>query len=139
MAVIFAKLRRMNAILFLAMVALVTIGAMSIYSAGSARSVEILHHAYAAHLKTAAFGLVIYFAFALTDYRRMLDLFAVPAYVLSTLLLFVVLVVGSEVYGGKRWLWFFQPSEISKLFVISLSAWLFGRPSVPFLGMPTSG
>ena len=126
MEVLFAKIRRMNAVLFLSMVALVAIGAMAIYSAGSARSAEILHHAYAAHLKTAAFGLAIYFAFALTDYRRMLDIFAVPAYVLSTLLLFVVLVVGSEVYGGKRWLWFFQPSEISKLALILLFAAVYG-------------
>jgi len=126
MDLIFAKLRRMNAVLFLAMAALIVIGAMSIYSAGSARSVEVLHHAYAAHLKTAAFGLVIYLAFALTDYRRMLDIFAVPVYVLSMLLLVVVLLVGSEVYGGKRWLWFFQPSEISKLALILLFAAVYG-------------
>jgi len=37
-----------------------------------------------------------------------------------------VLVFGSKVYGGRRWLWFFQPSEISKLCVICLLANLFG-------------
>jgi len=126
MRVLVAKLRRMNAVLFLSMAALVAIGAMAIYSAGSARSAEILHHAYAAHLKTAVFGLAIYFAFAFSDYRRMLDIFAVPAYLVSTLLLAVVLAVGSEVYGGKRWLWFFQPSEISKLAIILLLAAVYG-------------
>ena len=110
MGVLFAKLRRMNAVLFLSMVALIVIGAMAIYSAGSARSIEALHHAYAAHLQIAVFGLVLYVALALVDYRKMLDLFAVPAYVASMVLLVTVLLVGSEIYGGKRWLWFFQPS-----------------------------
>ena len=126
MGTLFAKIRRMNAVMFLSMMALVVVGTMAIYSAGSARSIASMHHAYAAHLKIALFSLVLYFAFALTDYRRMLDIFAVPAYVLSTLLLVVVLLVGSEIYGGRRWLWFFQPSEVAKLALILLFAAVYG-------------
>jgi rod shape determining protein RodA len=39
-----------------------------------------------------------------------------------------VLIFGDTVYGGKRWLWFFQPSEISKICVIALLAWMYGTP-----------
>ena len=39
-----------------------------------------------------------------------------------------VLVFGDTVYGGKRWLWFFQPSEISKICVIALLSWMYGTP-----------
>jgi cell division protein FtsW (lipid II flippase) len=41
-------------------------------------------------------------------------------------MLILVLVVGDTVFGGKRWLWFFQPSEISKICVIMFIAELFG-------------
>ena len=126
MDLVWAKLRRLNWVLFASMVALVAIGAMFIYSAGSARSVAALHTAYLAHIQAAVFGLALYFAFALVDYRRMLELCALPAYAVSLLLLVVVLLVGSTVYGGQRWLWFFQPSEISKLAVILLFAAVYG-------------
>lgn len=37
-----------------------------------------------------------------------------------------MLVFGSEQFGGKRWLWFFQPSEVAKLAVLVLMASFFG-------------
>ena len=60
------------------------------------------------------------------DYRKTLGLFAVPAYVVSLALLVAVLVFGSTVFGGRRWLWFFQPSEVAKLCVVALVAEVFG-------------
>ena len=134
-----AFLRRFDYLSFAATCALVAVGTVAIWSAGNARAEAVFHSMWLDNLVTAAFGFVLYFLLAAVDYRRILDFFALPGYVVSIACLTAVLVVGTSVYGGRRWLWFFQPSEISKLFVISLSAWLFGRPAVPFLGMPTSG
>jgi len=120
------KLKRFNWITFAAMLALVVIGTAAIYSAGNARTEAIFHSMWKANLGTAAFGLVVYFLLAYFDYRKYVSLASVPAYAVSLLLLVVVLFVGTSTYGGRRWLWFFQPSEVSKLCLISMLAWMFG-------------
>ena len=125
------RLKRFDWILFLAMVALIAIGTTFIWSAGNARAEAVFHDSWKSTLMTALVGLVPYFALALTDYRKVLGLLALPAYVFSLLLLVLVLFVGSRIYGGSRWLWFFQPSEISKLCVLSLVAVLFGGETSP--------
>lgn len=122
------KLCRFNWIMFLAMIVLIGIGTSAIWSAGNARSEAVFHGMWVNNLTTAAFGLVVYFLLAFTDYRKLLDWFSVPSYALSLVLLVAVLIFGDTVYGGKRWLWFFQPSEISKICVIALLAWMYGTP-----------
>lgn len=119
-------LRRFDWLLFAVMLALVAVGTVTIYSAGHARAAAFFHGVWRSNLATAGFGLVLYFALAAFDYRKYLDFLSVPAYALSLVCLVAVLLVGEEVYGGKRWLWFFQPSEISKLGVITLLASLLG-------------
>lgn len=119
-------LRRFDGLLFAAMLALIAVGTVTIYSAGHARAAAFFHDVWRSNLATALFGLVLYFALAAFDYRKYLDFLSVPAYALSLVCLVAVLLVGEEVYGGKRWLWFFQPSEISKLGVITLLASLLG-------------
>ncbi len=120
------KLKRFNWIAFAAMLALMALGTAAIYSAGNARAEEVFHGMWKSNLATAAFGLVVYFLFAFFDYRRYVTLFAVPAYLLALVLLVAVLLFGSSTYGGRRWLWFFQPSEISKLCILGLLAWVYG-------------
>ena len=124
------KLKRFNWIMFAAMCALIAVGTVSIWSAGNAREEMVFHGMWINNLVTAAIGLAVYFALASVDYRKFLDLAAIPAYALALVLLTAVLLFGSTVYGGRRWLWFFQPSEISKLCVIMMMAQLFGRESV---------
>ena len=124
------KLKRFNWIMFAAMCALIAVGTVSIWSAGNAREEMVFHGMWINNLVTAAIGLAVYFALASVDYRKLLDLTAIPAYALALVLLTAVLLFGSTVYGGRRWLWFFQPSEISKLCVIMMMAQLFGRESV---------
>ncbi len=121
-----AKLKRFNLVMFVAMLALIAIGTIAIHSAGNARAEAVFHGMWVNNLASAAFGLVVYLALSFFDYRKFLDWFSLPAYIGAIVLLAAVLVFGSTVYGGKRWLWFFQPSEISKLCVISFMAWLFG-------------
>ncbi len=128
------KFWRFDWLLFAAMLALIAVGTMTIYSAGHARAAAFFHDVWRSNLLTAAFGLVLYFAFACLDYRKYLDFLAVPAYGVSLACLIAVLLVGSEVYGGRRWLWFFQPSEISKFGIITLLAALLGGRWFGWLG-----
>ena len=120
------KLKRFNWIMFAAMLALIAVGTVAIHSAGHARTEAVFHGMWKNNLATALVGLAIYFSLAFFDYRKFLAWFAVPAYAGAVVLLVAVLFLGSEVYGGKRWLWFFQPSEISKLCVLCFLAHLFG-------------
>jgi rod shape determining protein RodA len=86
------------------------------------------------HAATALFGLIVYFTLAFIDYRKILDLFATPYFWISLIMLVAVLAFGSKVYGGKRWLWFFQPSEIAKPAVILMLAKMLGRSDRPTNG-----
>ena len=122
----FGKLRRFDWLQFAAMLALVGIGTVAIWSAGNARAEAVFHGMWVNNLITAAFGLVLYFVLAFFDYRKTLAFLSVPAYAVALVMLVAVLLFGSTVYGGRRWLWFFQPSEIAKLCVLSVVAALFG-------------
>ena len=120
------RLKRFNWITFGAMLALMALGTAAIYSAGNARAEEMFHGMWKANLATAVLGLAVYLLFAFFDYRKYIALLAVPAYGFALVLLAAVLLVGSSTYGGRRWLWFFQPSEISKLCIIGMLAWAYG-------------
>lgn len=122
-----ARFKHFNWMLFASMLALVAYGTISIWSAGNARAAEVFHGMWWNNLETALVGLALYFTLALVDYRKLLNYLAIPAYLFALLMLVAVLVFGDTVYGGKRWLWFFQPSEVAKLCVIMLVASLFGR------------
>ena len=123
---ILRALARFNWLSFAAMLCLVAVGTIAIHSAGNARAETVFHSMWIANLETAAVGLVLYLALAFTDYRKYIDLAAWPLYAAAMVMLAAVLLLGSTVYGGRRWLWFFQPSEISKLCVIVLFASLLG-------------
>ena len=123
------RLKHFNWLLFAAMLILIAVGTVSIWSAGNARAEAVFHGMWINNIVTAGFGLVLYFGLAFSDYRRILDYAAIPAYFTAIALLVIVLIFGSTVYGGRRWLWFFQPSEISKLCVILMMAQTFGRAS----------
>jgi len=125
---VITKLKQFNWIMFLSMGALIAIGTVAIWSSGNARAEAMFHGMWINNLTTAVFGLCLYMALAFFDYRKFLDVLAVPSYFGALVLLVAVLLLGSTVYGGKRWLWFFQPSEISKLCVIMMIAQVFGRP-----------
>lgn len=121
------RLLRLDWFGFAAMLVLIAIGTVEVWSAGNARAEGVFHTMWIRNLTTAAFGLALYFALALIDYRKWIGPLSVPVYVLSLVFLTVVLFFGSEQFGGRRWLWFFQPSEVAKLAVILLLAALFGE------------
>lgn len=117
------KMLRFNWLMFGAMIVLIVLGTMSIWSAGNARE-AIFHGMWKNHLGSAMMGLAIYFALAFTDYRYTVRIASPFAYGISIVLLVAVLFLGDTVYGGRRWLWFFQPSEIAKLCTIMFLATL---------------
>ena len=120
------KFRRIDWVLFACMAALIVFGTVFIWSAGSARQGAYLQSIWRSYACTAALGLFIHFAIALVDYRRVLGAFAIPIYAIALILLVAVLLLGANIYGGRRWLWFFQPSEVAKLAVILFIAQLVG-------------
>jgi len=76
-------------------------------------------------------GVFAFLFFAQTNYK-IINLYALPIYIISIILLIIVLIIGTETRGSVRWLDFFgfnvQFSEILKPFLaISLSAYLFSR------------
>ena len=120
-------LTRFNWPLLACTAVLVVLGVVFIGSAGSARSIAALQNAWRAHAVTAVAGIAIMFALAAIDYRKLLDWAALPCFALSVAMLVAVLVFGAKIYGGRRWLWFFQPSEVAKLAVVLFMAEIFGR------------
>lgn len=127
------RVRDFNFVSFVAMLVLASFGIMAIASAGGARG-GAFADMWRATLVTVIFGLVLYFILAWIDYRTLLDWVALPAYSAALVALIAVLIVGSTIYGGRRWLWFFQPSEISKLCIIVFIAQFFGRSKERFKG-----
>ena len=120
-------LLRFNWPLALCAAALTVLGVIFIGSAGAARSVAALQTAWRSHAVTAIGGFALMFTLAALDYRKLLDWAALPYFVFSLILLVAVLFLGSRIYGGRRWLWFFQPSELAKLATILILAQVFGR------------
>lgn len=134
--------------------ALLVFGLVMLLSATSAVSAQHDGSPYyfvARQLVSGVFpGMILFFFFGLTDYRRWRD-WAVAALVLSLGALVLVFIPGiGQVRGGSHsWIGFgsatFQPSEIVKLtFLIYVSAWLAARKGgdahdiekglLPFLG-----
>ena len=129
-------LRRFDWTMFVCMLLLTGLGVKLIQSAGGARASAALQGLWTVHAWTAAAGLLVYFALAALDYRKLLRWCAGPFFVLALLMLVAVLAVGSVRYGGRRWLWFFQPSELAKLAVILVLARVFGGHAAPEEGTP---
>lgn len=88
----------------------------------------------------AVLGLILMFAVASIDYRR-IRRWTPVLYGLSLLLLLAVLAVGQSVNGAKAWIalpggFQVEPSEFAKLGLILSAAWLLSRRNLP-TGRPT--
>ena len=144
---ILSKLKRSDWLMTACIAALVAMGTLFIWSAGSARQEIFFQRLWITHAITVVFGFLVYFTLSTIDYRKVLDWISTPFYVLVLILLFAVLLFGAERFGGRRWLWFFQPSEVAKLGVILFIAHMFGRmgregfrwflAALPIVGAPT--
>lgn len=126
--------RRIAMPLLVAVLALVAIGVVMVYSASSVRALlssDDPARYGIAQAVFAAIGLSAMVVMSRIDFRVYRYL-AIPAYVGALVLLAVVLVpgIGLEAGGARRWLQFpvignFQPSEVAKLAIILyLAHWL---------------
>ena len=124
-----SKYLRIDLTMLVCMLVLVYMGVRLIQSAGGARTSAALNDLWTVHAWTAAIGFAIYLVLAAIDYRKLLDWCAGPVFAVACAMLVAVLAFGAVRYGGRRWLWFFQPSELAKLAVIVLLAHVYGRPA----------
>lgn len=123
-----ANLRRLDWATWLFVTLLAAIGIVVLYSATRTESVGT---AYSVRQGTFfLFGCLLALTIACFDYRFLVSL-APIGYGVCLLLLVAVLMVGVTVKGGQRWLDIgpvrFQPSELTKLAVIFMLAWYFGK------------
>jgi rod shape determining protein RodA len=79
-------------------------------------------------LMWAGLGMVAYLACAAYDYRRFIR-WSRWLYALGLTMLVLVLLVGTVRYGARRWLWFFQPSELGKFTTLAMLAAFLARPA----------
>ena len=118
------QVRHFDFILLLLALALVTYGALLIYSASLNAypgGVSGLDHPLVKQAAFAIAGLGIAFLVAWLDYR-IFGQMAPALYVLALIMLAAVLVIGDSAYGSRRWFTFagmqIQASEVAKLLMI---------------------
>jgi cell division protein FtsW len=120
--------------LLIAVIALVAIGVVMVYSASSVRSYISTSDPGSQGFQQgiwAVLGLVLMVVASRTDFR-VLRYAAIPVFVLTMGLLFIVLIpgIGTTAFGSRRWLYLpglggFQPAELAKLAVcLYLAHWL---------------
>jgi cell division protein FtsW len=120
--------------LLIAVIALVAIGVVMVYSASSVRSYISTSDPGSQGFQQgiwAVLGLVLMLVASRTDFR-VLRYAAIPVFLLTMGLLFIVLIpgIGTTAFGSRRWLYLpglggFQPAELAKLAVcLYLAHWL---------------
>ncbi len=127
------KKRNFDYVLVITVLLLVIIGWYVLYST-SAYNGQVKFQDSFYYLKKQVFatslGLAGMYAMANIDYH-IWQRFALPGYLLSLVLSLLVLFIGDEYNGSKRWLSFgplsFQPSEFAKLAVVLFLAWFVGK------------
>ena len=125
-------IRRMDWLLFGAMVALAVGSVFFIYSASYRGPGLAMPTFYRMQMVWFGVGLLLYMVVALMDYRLICQ-WATVWYVFAVGLRVLVLVAGVKVYGARRWIglrsYGIQPAEIAKLAtLVAISYYLFHRP-----------
>ena len=122
---ILGQLRKLNILMFSCMVGLSVIGVMFVYSACSVRDNPDLQVLYMRHAEVGLMGLALYLVIACVNYKRIVK-WSWLFYIGCLGLLVLVPLIGTEIMGAKRWIFGIQPSELAKLSIIMVLAWLFG-------------
>ncbi len=123
---------KIDAWLLIAVLALLCIGLVMVYSASSflaARDYGDASYFFQKQLVWALLGMVVMLVTMRIDYRQWRR-FSLPGMIVVLPLLVIVLLVGTTTYGAARWLGFgsffsFQPSELTKLVLaLYIADWL---------------
>jgi len=125
---ILKTIRRSNWMLTILVSILLVIGVMFVYSACYVGDNRTIRPLYERQMVWMIAGIASYTALALYDFRKFKQI-SWAIYGSSLVFLVLVLLIGSTIYGAKRWLMLFgangigiQPSEIAKLSTIILLA-----------------
>lgn len=136
-----ALVGRMNWVMNLAVVLLIAVGVLFIFSATHAREDSTVD-LWRQQVVWAGVGLLCYVVTAMTDYRHLRDV-SWGFYAMALILLVAVLFFGTRIYGARRWLMLFgvgvQPSELGKIAVILAGTCLMAPPADKFEGRPGMG
>lgn len=130
------KKRGFDRSLLVVIILLVIAGLILLYSTSSYNG-QIKFHDSFYYLKKQAFatalGICAMCFMARIDYHALRRL-ALPCYIIALVLAVLVLLIGDEYNGSKRWLSFgpisFQPSEFAKIAVVLFLAWLIEKTAV---------
>ena len=118
------ELRSFDWLLVVFLLIIQLFGVLGVYSASISEGMPSL---FGKHLLYISLGWLILMLVAREKFRNILDL-SLYIYLFNLFLLVLVLIMGKEVYGAKRWLSLgfinIQPSEFMKLSLILLSAYL---------------
>ncbi len=131
------KFLGLNWLFFLPMVAMMAFGILSIYSAVHFRE-NSLKHLWNDQLTKMLYGMIVFFAAALLDYKWV-KWGALPLYMLGIGLMVLLQVRGDEVFGQKISITFgsltFQPSQVAIASTLLLLAYVLaeGQNVLPFL------
>lgn len=125
--------RKMDYLLVLIVICLMALGLLILFST-SAYNGRVRFHDSAYYFKkqlfAAGLGVVAMYVISRIDYHLLLR-FAPVIYLMSIVLSTLVLFIGDEINGSKRWLslgpFSFQPAEFAKLAVILLLSWVIVR------------
>lgn len=111
-------MRNENRIIYVVTISIMLIGLAALYSSTYQRGQRPLSPIFLKQVVWFCLAVVMLFAAANFNYRRLYD-YAYPIYVFGILLLLIVLVLGRRILGAQRWLELgglnFQPSEPMKL------------------------
>ncbi|MEE8137226.1 MAG: putative lipid II flippase FtsW [Thermodesulfobacteriota bacterium] len=119
-----AKGRNYDIGVILSAVFLTAVGVLMVYSTSSVYSMENFgdpNYYLKRHAAYLALGLLSMFAILCVDYRVLRKL-VYPAYFIGLCLLILVLIIGKDIGGARRWIdlgaFSFQPSEIAKYIIV---------------------
>ncbi len=120
----FSQIRKLDWVLLIAVLLLVVVGLLSIYSISQEGNSKIFQR----QLIYVVLGIFLMFLFASFDYRVFRDnnFFLLGLYFFGLILLIGVLLFGREIRGASSWFrigeWGFEPTELVKLVVILVLA-----------------
>lgn len=121
----------MDSVMLITVFLLMATGILFIYSACYRQDDIPVADFYRKQMLWCVIGLIAALIAGLTDYRRLFKLTG-WIYAATIILLVLVMIVGTEINGARRWINFFgihvQPAEIAKLGVIITLARYLGRP-----------
>ncbi len=108
-------------IMMLVMFGVIMVFSSSYYAALTKVQINDMYYFFKRQLLWSVIGFAAMIFMANFDYK-LLRRFAFPMYIISCVMLVLVLFIGTETNGSKRWLFGIQPSEVCKIALIILMA-----------------